>query len=59
MCWLRKKKIFKITWRYCCYPTIAPSTEYIRASDLASAWAKIRKQESPNTITMLDWEEIT
>ena len=53
-----KKKVFKITWKYCNYPSFAPSTEYVKASDIAEAWSKIRQLESAHTITLIDWEEI-
>lgn len=54
----KKKKIFKITWKYCEYPTIAPATEYIKAIDLAAAWAKICRKWSSCTLSLIDWEEI-
>ena len=54
----KKKKIFKVTWKYCEYPTITPATEYIKAIVLAAAWAKICRKHHCYTLTLIDWEEI-
>ena len=53
----KKKKMFKITWRYCAYPAIMPSTECVKAVDISKAWRRIRKQHISD-ITLISWEEI-
>ena len=54
----KKEKIFKITWRYCEWPSIAPSTEVLKSKDLVTAWSKIKKQERAHTIALVNWEEL-
>jgi hypothetical protein len=45
MCWFKKKYLYKITWAYDSHDPLT-YTEYIKASDIASAWQKIVKSHS-------------
>ena len=54
----RKKKIFKIIWRYIDYENIRSCVDYIKATDVLSACNKLRKQESPYSVYISSWEEI-
>lgn len=45
MCWFKKKYLYKITWAYDSHDPLT-YTEYVKASDIASAWQKIVKNHS-------------
>ena len=54
----RNKKIFKITWKYVDYFALPSTIDYIKATDIATAWNKIRRRKWIHSITLVDWEEV-
>lgn len=55
MCWFKKKKLFKIVWKYDSTSTYT-YTEIIKAYDIADAWAKLSSDHGI-PISMESWEE--
>jgi hypothetical protein len=50
-----KKRIYKVVWAYDSW--LAPTTEYVKARDIAQAWNKIRRQHGL-PITCISVEEV-
>ena len=55
MCWFKKKKIYKVVWKYDSTSTVS-YTELVKAYDEADAWRLIRKKHSV-AITLDSMEE--
>ena len=45
MSWFKKKKIYKVIWKYDSASTLS-YTEIVKAYDIADAWAKIRRMHN-------------
>ena len=56
MCCFKKKKIYKVIWRYDSTSTVS-YTELVKACDVADAWKLVRRMHSV-AISMDSIEEI-
>ncbi len=56
MCWFKKKKIYKVIWKYDSISNMS-YTELVKACDEAAAWQFVRRRHSV-AITMDSIEEV-